>query len=651
VFLAGALALLVVVGRLVTGDFQFILSQFWFASGIFLLLLLSVIDQPHFSTEANVFTNGIAGFASLLLVEGNGRDAIWWLFFAWTVYLMASSYLLMWIRTRPLRLEAAHWQFISRVNREIGRPEALFSAFFLWGAAAQFGSNQEAMSALFLYWAIFMVLNLPAVGRSIESALTSIRSKPQSPIGELRRITDPLVAEADVLPDAKYPLVGQIAEIRPSASGLAAAAGLVIDDRVMSGARSIRIAVQETTELWPQVSKNDSRPPLVYLSAASTDGLDLAISTVDAGSEIGRLVFYVHPTISLLAGDIVWTRRVGGTQAFYQVISASVVERAASQENSLYSVRVSAGELGRWNEIAARFESLNWVAPAGALVFQTAAAMAEDAIVPAGSMAVGNIPNSSFPAHVTIEDVITHNTAIIGVTGSGKSYLAFHLIESIATANIKVLILDVSRQHDIVLRDLNPTPIRSADDLEAWFDDPDSVVGIHQFATSTSYPRTTGEYVNKCLQLVERTPLRRGVNSPARLCIVLEEAHTLVPEWNQVAQESDKAAVNLTSRALLQGRKYGMGTLLITQRTANVTKTILNQCNTIFALQSFDQTGLDFLRNYMGEDYAQAISTLPRFHAILVGMASSSTRPLLISLPDLSDRWPEAAAEAPTDAA
>ena len=112
--------------------------------------------------------------------------------------------------------------------------------------------------------------------------------------------------------------------------------------------------------------------------------------------------------------------------------------------------------------------------------------------------------------------------------------------------------------------------------------------------------KATGEFVNQCLKLVERTPLRRGVNAPARLCIVLEEAHSLIPEWNQVAQESDKTCVKLPSRAILQGRKHGMGTLLITQRTANVTKTILNQCNTIFALQSFDQTGLDLPQELHG---------------------------------------------------
>jgi hypothetical protein len=105
------------------------------------------------------------------------------------------------------------------------------------------------------------------------------------------------------------------------------------------------------------------------------------------------------------------------------------------------------------------------------------------------------------------------------------------------------------------------------------------------------------------------------------------------------ANKDDTQHVNRTARVILQGRKYGMGCLLVTQRTANVTKTILNQCNTIFALQSFDQTGLDFLRNYMGEAYSHAISTLPSRHAILVGKASSSLRPILFRIDDFAMRW------------
>ena len=66
------------------------------------------------------------------------------------------------------------------------------------------------------------------------------------------------------------------------------------------------------------------------------------------------------------------------------------------------------------------------------------------------------------------------------------------------------------------------------------------------------------------------------ITDQAKLCIVYEEAHSLIPEWNAAASEGDKAATNGTAKAILQGRKYGLGCLAITQRTANVTKTILN---------------------------------------------------------------------------
>lgn len=125
-----------------------------------------------------------------------------------------------------------------------------------------------------------------------------------------------------------------------------------------------------------------------------------------------------------------------------------------------------------------------------------------------------------------------------------------------------------------------------------------------------------------------------GMSDAARVCLVYEEAHSLVPEWNSVAFDGDKTATAGTARAILQGRKYGMGCLLITQRTANVTKTILNQCNTIFAMRTFDDTGKEFLSNYVGRDYAETLSSLPERQAVFYGRASSCENPVLIRLND-----------------
>jgi hypothetical protein len=133
------------------------------------------------------------------------------------------------------------------------------------------------------------------------------------------------------------------------------------------------------------------------------------------------------------------------------------------------------------------------------------------------------------------------------------------------------------------------------------------------------------------------TLLQDEMVDKARCCLVFEEAHSLVPEWNSAVSDGDKSATNGTARAILQGRKYGLGCLLITQRTANVTKTILNQCNTIFAMRTFDDTGMTFLSNYLGGDYAQILPSLGDRHAVFFGRASSCENPVLVRLNDRAD--------------
>ena len=640
IFLLLSLAILVVVGRSVTGGFEFVLSQFWFTSGFFLLLLLSLIDQPHFSKDANIFVNATTAWVSLLLVPQPLRSVVWWGFWGWATYLIVSSYLLMWARSRELRQETAFLQSASRINRQIGRPEALFSAFFLWGCILQFGAGSGALSALFLFWAIFMILNLPALSTLLDTVMSRPKEVNGLIAGVLERLISPRIAEVRLAFDAPADLVGREAQIRTPA-GSSAASAVVIDDRYIAGSRIGRLGITAFHEAWRTVGEIASGSLTIEISETKAMQSSQPLSTVDAGSTIGSMVFYVHPDVKLVSGEVLGTQIDASTEAFFQVISAIVCQQPLADGNAMHAVKVTAGQLGKWDNSLCRFDPIPWVATAGQLVYRIKPSNEHAQKPPAGNESVGRIPNSYFPVHVAIEDVVTHNTAIIGVTGSGKSFLAFHLIEAMLTRRIKVLILDISRQHDVYLAHQKPTPLKAAADVKAWLES-DSLIGIHQFAVDgEGYPKVTADFAKAAFDEVAKAKLERGRNISARLCVVFEEAHSLIPEWNQVAQQSDVQQVNRTARFILQGRKFGMGALIITQRTANVTKTILNQCNTIFALQSFDQTGLDFLRNYMGDDYSQAISTLPTRHAVLVGKASSSTRPLLMHVDDMAARWNE----------
>ena len=134
--------------------------------------------------------------------------------------------------------------------------------------------------------------------------------------------------------------------------------------------------------------------------------------------------------------------------------------------------------------------------------------------------------------------------------------------------------------------------------------------------------------------LFEVAKERQTAGNPVKLCVVLEEAHTIIPEWN-FAGSSDKTSqslVNSIGQIALQGRKYGVGFLVIAQRTANVSKTVLTQCNTVVCFQAFDETSFNFLSNYVGKDMVEALPSLRQYHAVVTGKAVKSNIPMIVDL-------------------
>jgi hypothetical protein len=61
----------------------------------------------------------------------------------------------------------------------------------------------------------------------------------------------------------------------------------------------------------------------------------------------------------------------------------------------------------------------------------------------------------------------------------------------------------------------------------------------------------------------------------------------------------------------------------------------LNQCNTIFALRVFDDTGKTFLENYIGKDYSDALPTLEERHAVVIGKGIGLKQPVILQLNDM----------------
>lgn len=428
--------------------------------------------------------------------------------------------------------------------------------------------------------------------------------------------------------------------------------------------------------------KNEVVDRLFAAEGLSPDLVASIVGLVAPDTSIDRLYFEVVDGTELSVGRLVSTR-VGSRKVLYQVISGLTREEIVQHKNTYGFARAQAQQIGVWDEITSKFVPCTWLPQLNAPVVLEKTGSFEFQ-----SDAIGHFPDTNLHTRIkSTSELVTHNTAILGILGIGKSCLAFEVVERLLADGIKVICLDITDEYKDVLSDLcydessdplfqalvaragvggksnvkkhveeggNKPAVAAA--LEAFIDNfihknqdrnlliinPTSFevwrqdskpYGTEASMASLSPTEVTQLFTEAALNACQK--LGRVDRGIARVCLVYEEAHSLIPEWNAIVNEGDKAAVNGTARAILQGRKFGLGCLLITQRTANVTKTILNQCNTIFAMRTFDETGKDFLTNYIGKNYTESLSSLPERHAVFFGKASSCENPVLVRLNDM----------------
>ena len=117
--------------------------------------------------------------------------------------------------------------------------------------------------------------------------------------------------------------------------------------------------------------------------------------------------------------------------------------------------------------------------------------------------------------------------------------------------------------------------------------------------------------------------------------VVVEEAHTVMPEPSTMGlgDYDSKGLVSKIAQIALQGRKYRVGLLVIAQRTATVSKSVLTQCNTTISFNCFDDTSLGFLRNIFGQAHIALIPNLTPLQAVVFGRGIRTQRPIMVQVP------------------
>jgi len=684
IFLGLSLLLLVGVGRYVTENFGFLLNDFWFTSGFLLLILLSLIDQPHFSKDSNVFINAVTAGISLLLVNEESRNWIFWIFFGLTLYLAISSYILMWLRNQPLPSENKWVQFFSRINREIGKPQTIFSAFFLWGAINKFGVNSNGFNALLLYWVIFMILNLPSIASIINRLFEKKEStKQDNALGTIFGVQSKNTFLVKLFTDRKetIKLFDFVEFVYSIDEKLQVRKGLVLDSYLLNEQQWIKVlTTSEISKIFENkpVFKGHSEDVIYKINdVPETKYLDTFVGIVTEKSTIGNVNFIYNSKANIQEGQLLEIK-VGNNSVsvFYQIIEGTTKIEQLENKNETGLIIGEAIQLGTWNQEKVRFEQFGWVPDINSPVYIASKIDATE--LKEDEFQIGHIPNTNFPVIINKTLALTHHTAVLGVTGTGKSIFSRNLIrEYLRDDDVKVICIDFTGEYKNKFTDLEPVDVISDEIAKEAFKDIDTI----ELAVSKNYGKDNeatlairkkvakamheqiSEFmknkdakisifelpdVNNTSGILEYTRLffkllfhiaKVDKSFGNKVCLVLEEAHTVIPEWNFVgiADKSSQSLLNSIAQIALQGRKFNVGLLVIAQRTANVSKTVLTQCNTIISFQEFDKTSSEFLSNYFGKGIANTLPNLKFRQAIAAGKALKSNVPMIFEVPIITE--------------
>ena len=646
-----------------------------FQNALLLIVLGSALLEAKFTKPADSAVNGLMGMLTLIPVYGLPYPALWWWMFGYCGVVCALALICVAVSSGAT---VVGWRAkVANVTHRpavvFGKSRVLYSVIFLYSVFSFYGINSSVTAKLVVFWGIFIAL-WPLRVPDLLSAFSAKR-RGYSIVGQVVRTDAPNVIHVTLKAEVKWnldnifilqqnngkqchvvPLFEQLKEQQTLATGIC----IPMAEPVMKGLDSG--CLYECLE-----------PTKTSLELLGGDPDSKLVGFVDADSTIGQLRFHAWNPADCYEGMLVWAW-VGKERIYYQVAEGHTKEEGLESNKHGYQL-AEASQLG---SLAATrgFVKHPWLPAMNTPVFSLPKGFGKDAITLTGKEFVyGTIPGTQIKVAGNFADMMEHHTAIIGVTGAGKTELAFDLLRHAVNENTKVICIDLTSRYEGKLADLSPvnlsiTPALASELGQKLFDTETGMYGapnekkalkgfadklradigktLEAFLTSAAADQRLGIikldeisntkatifiteiYLTSLLHFARDKP-----DQCPRVLLVVEEAHTVMPETNSsgLGDFDSKGLVAKIAQIALQGRKYHIGLLVIAQRTANVSKTVLTQCNTIIAFTCFDATNLNFFENFFGTTHTATIPNLRFLQAIVFGKGVKSQRPVIVEIP------------------
>lgn len=668
--------------------------------GILLILLGSLVLEDKFTKPTDAVINALSVLISVVPVY-NSNPSFWAVpgIYALLVLTTGLSCILLGLPEETDGAKKVASRVLYKLATTLGKARVIFSGIFLMAVLAVYGYQSYNTGLLVLFWGIYVVLwplKIPHILQYFIEALFNTGKDNAVVCGKVLRSDNPdiLRIEIDIEKyndlnlmvacqgDSKHsvvkPLFQQIQENRVIVTGL-------VISNAIKPIKNVKAGCVYSTE---QDLSTIDETSLKY----SKDNLSRMIGIVCEDSNIGAIHFETWRHKDCSEGLLVYCK-IKDSIVYYQIIGATTKEEGFESHRQGFQV-VDALQIGTLDREKG-FIKFPWLPEMNTPVFLADEGLSLEQVVQPEEFALGKIPGTEVDIIADIDDMLLYHTAILGVTGTGKTEFAFDVIEKAFSTGTKVLCIDITGDYQPRLARFKPLDLSISETVsnqlskklfdvdtgeykagnekkalqeyrsEIIEDISTSVKGFMQGDTNLGIFHLPSIHNTKATIYITEAYLTAVFNyarqnrDQHKVLIVLEEAHTVIPESKTmgISDYDAQGMIAKIGQIALQGRKYGVGLLVIAQRTATVSKTVLTQCNTVIAFSSFDQTGLEYLSNFFGRSYTNRISNLQFLEALAFGKAIKSERPVVIKLPfkrDLAEGLLEpqpadvASAETPT---
>lgn len=515
-------------------------KNIWFYSGIFMVIFSILFIEPFYSSPKNVITNTIPLLLVFLAIESSFENKIFWNF-ALVVLILLLTASIFSIAIEDKNKSSEYFrnklsELLKKIVVLIGQGKILYSSVFIYFLITYYSIQDYHTLFLFVLWFLIMLIN----PKKIKSTFAVMDKKyDENAIGEIFGVQSKKIFLVKLFEDRKNIEKFDVVKFRYSMQAVdnLVLTGIIVDTYLLNKEKWTKIL--QLGE--PQKPENNLDKNVIYKVAEKKEknkingelNINNFVGVIIEGSGIGKIKFeYSKKDDDLQEGDLV-ELKVGKKRLFYQVIKGFTKTEKLEARNEMGFIEGEAIQLGEWQNNKISFCKFGWVPSINTPIFK---AVTEDIDLLDFSypeFKLGVIPNTALPSVINLDDATSHHLALLGVTGSGKSFIAREIIKQLR-ADTKIICVDFTGEWK---KEIPSKEIEDFDSIDtAIANEKISLIELASVSNTTeSLKETNGK-------LQEIFTYAKDNQNCKKICLILEEAHTIVPETTFLGDYGDYSA-------------------------------------------------------------------------------------------------------------